>query len=134
MCKVVKGVKENGMQVDVYDISVEQPDISEYDRIGIVSGNSAFQLKKPLMKYLSENLPEGKEVFIIYAYGVYRTGCMCEHRAMIMDKESVFLGEYGCLGFDTFGPFKVFGHNLEDSDVEQELRKCAKYMIQLLET
>ena len=66
------------------------------------------------MKYLSENLPEGKEVFIIYAYGVYRTGCMCEHRAMIMDKGSVFLGEYGCLGFDTFGPFKVFGHNLED--------------------
>ncbi len=122
------------MQVDVYDISVEQPDISEYDRIGIVSGHNAFQSRKPLMKYLGENLPEGKEVFIIYAYGVYRTGCRCEHRALIIEKGSVFLGEYGCLGFDSFGPFRVFGHNLEDSDTERELRKCAKYIIELLET
>ena len=75
-----------------------------------------------------------KEIFIIYAYGTYLAGTMGAFREMLLMKESVLLGEYGCLGFDTFGPFKVFGHNLEDSDVEQELRKCAKYMIQLLET
>lgn len=133
MCKVVKGVKENEMRVDVYDISVEQPDISEYDRIGIISANDAFQMGKPLMKYIRENLPSGKEVFVIYAHGVYRTGCIGEHRAIIAEKECIFLGEYGCLGFDSFGPFKVFGQNLENSTFEQELRKCAKIIIQLLE-
>lgn len=133
MCKVVKGVKENGMQVDIYDISEEQPDISEYDRIGIVSGISVLQYGKPLEKYIRDNLPQGKEIFIIYAYGTYLAGTMGAFREMLLMKESVLLGEYGCLGFDTFGPFKVFGSNLKESDVEQELREYAKYIIQLLE-
>ncbi len=121
------------MQADVYDIRTEEPEISKYERIGIVSGISAFQKGKPLMQYLRKNLPDRKEVFVIYTYGAYRTGYAGDMRELIAVTNSVFLGEYGCLGFDSFGPFKVFGPALEEVSVGQEIRECAGHIIRMLE-
>lgn len=121
------------MQADVYDIRTEEPEISEYERIGIVSGISAFQEGKPLMQYLHKNLPDRKEVFVIYTYGVYRTGYANDMRELLTVTDSVFLGEYGCLGFDSFGPFKVFGPALEEVSVGREIRECAGHIIRMLE-
>ncbi len=121
------------MQADVYDIRTEEPEISKYERIGIVSGISAFQKGKPLMQYLRKNLPDRKEVFVIYTYGVYRTGYANDMRELLTVTDSVFLGEYGCLGFDSFGPFKVFGPALEEISVGQEIRECAGHIIRMLE-
>ena len=56
MRKVVNIIKENRMKADVFDISKEIPDLSCYDRIGIVSGINAFQAGKPLIKQLKEKL------------------------------------------------------------------------------
>ena len=121
------------MQADVYDIRTEEPEISDYERIGIISGIYAFQKEEPLMQYLRKNLPDGKEVFVIYTYGIYRTGYANDMRELITVKDSVLLGEYGCLGFDSFGPFKVFGPAPEEVSAAQEIRKCAGHIIRMFE-
>ena len=132
MRKVVNIIKENRMKADVFDISKEIPDLSCYDRIGIVSGINAFQAGKPLIKQLKEKLPVRKEVFVIYAYGVYQTEYTGAIRELILAKESVFLGEFGCIGFDGFGPFKVSGTTQTEPTLECELKECAKHIIELL--
>ena len=43
-------------------------DLSEYDLIGIASGIYGGNYGKPVLKYVSEHLPEGKDVFLLYSY------------------------------------------------------------------
>ncbi|MBQ7765773.1 MAG: hypothetical protein IJ397_02890 [Lachnospiraceae bacterium] len=132
MSNVVKYIKENKMKYDIFDISKEIPDLSCYDRIGIVSGIHTFQAGKPLIKQLKEKLPERKEVFVIYAYGVYQAEYSGTIRELISAKESILLGEFGCIGFDGFGPFKVSGTTQTEPALEYELKECAKHIIELL--
>lgn len=132
MSKIVNIIRDNKMQIEVYNISQELPDLSMYDRIGIVSGIYAFQPGKPLMKLLKDKLPVGKEIFVIYAYGAYRTEFTGTIRELISSRDSLFLGEYACIGFDGFGPFKVSGVTQMEPSVAHNLKECAKLIMKVL--
>ena len=53
--------------VELLDVTKAGPkDLSGYEWIGVASGIYAGSFGKPLLKYMKENLPAGKNVFIIF--------------------------------------------------------------------
>lgn len=97
---------------DVTLINVSEPpeaDLSGYDRIGFASGIYYSKFHKLVLSFAQKNLPEGKKVFFVYTYGAKREGYTKAIRAVAEQKKCTVLGEYGCQGFNTFGPFGLIG-------------------------
>lgn len=80
-----------------------------YDRIGFASGIYYSKFQKTLIKLAQERLPMGKQVFFIYTYGAKKNGYTAAISEAVKKRGAEILGEYGCFGFNTFGPFKLIG-------------------------
>lgn len=83
--------------------------LSEYDVIGFTSGIYYGKFHKSVLKFAENNLPKGKKVFFIYTYGAEKEGYTKAIRDIVASKAADILGEFGCFGLDTFGPFKLIG-------------------------
>ena len=86
-----------------------QADLSDYDLIGFASGIDFGRFYEPVERFLRNNLPENKPVFFLYTCAMVRDGFTKTIREEAMKKNAVFLGEYGCRGFNTYGPWKLIG-------------------------
>lgn len=84
-------------------------DLSEYDRIGFASGIYYSKFHKTLLQFAEKNLPDGKETFFIYTYGAKKDGYTKAITEVVKKHKAKILGEFGCFGFNTFGPFKLIG-------------------------
>ncbi len=84
-------------------------DLSEYDVIGFASGIYYSKFQKTLLKYAEEDLPLNKKVFFIYTYGAEKKGYTDAITESVRKHKAQILGEFGCFGFNTFGPFKLIG-------------------------
>lgn len=83
--------------------------LSEYDRVGFASGIYYSKFHKGLLSYAEKNMPEGKETFFIYTYGAEKKGYTKAITEAVGKHNAKILGEFGCFGFNTFGPFKLIG-------------------------
>lgn len=100
--------KEN--DVDLIDVlSGEGKGLSKYDRVGFASGIYYSKFHKTLLKFAEENMPKGKETFFIYTYGAEKKGYTAAITEAVKKNGAKILGEFGCFGFNTFGPFKLIG-------------------------
>lgn len=84
-------------------------DLSGYDLIGFASGIYYSKFHKSVLKFAENNLPENKKVFFIYTCGAQKDGYTKAIKAAAEKKSANILGEFGCLGYDSFGPFKLVG-------------------------
>lgn len=84
-------------------------DWSDFDLIGLASGIYYQKFHKDILDSAGKNLPIGKKVFFLYTCGVKRNSYTDAIRQVAEAKKAQILGSYGCLGFDTFGPFKLVG-------------------------
>ena len=82
---------------------------SDFDLIGFASGIYYQKFHKDILNSAENNLPTGKKVFFLYTCGVKRNSYTDAIRQIAETKGAQILGSYGCLGFDTFGPFKLVG-------------------------
>ena len=101
------GAREDVTLIDV----VKQPnaDLSEFDCIGFASGIYFAAFAKPLLTFAQEHLPEGRDVFFLNTCG-FESGVYFDAiRKITRRKHCRELGAYQCLGYDTFGPFKLVG-------------------------
>lgn len=96
--------------VALFDI-VENPtiDLSGYDRIGFASGIYYSKFQKLLLTYAETRMPKGKDTFFIYTYGAEKSGYTKAITEAVQKQNAHILGEFGCFGFNTFGPFKLIG-------------------------
>ncbi len=96
--------------VSLIDVT-EQPDadLSRFDRVGFASGIYYNSFARQILAFADARLPEGKDVFYIYTHGAPKGSFLKGMRAIAARKRCRELGEYHCLGFDTFGPFKLVG-------------------------
>lgn len=84
-------------------------DLSEYDCIGFASGIYYSKFHKTLLEYAKKYMPEGKKTFFIYTYGAKKDGYTKAISEAVSQHNAEVLGEFGCFGFNTFGPFKLIG-------------------------
>lgn len=77
--------------------------------IGLASGIYYSKFHKSVLKFVENNLPKDKKIFFIYTYGAEKKGYTEAIAKVTSLKGADVLGEYGCFGFNTFGPFKLIG-------------------------
>lgn len=107
--KLLEAIAEKN-DVTLIDVS-ENPttELSEFDRIGFASGIYYSKFQKGLLAYAEEHMPDGKQTFFIYTYGAEKSGYTKAITEAVRKHNAEILGEYGCFGFNTFGPFKLIG-------------------------
>lgn len=85
------------------------PDLHQYDCIGFASGIYYSKFHKSVLNIAKECLPDGKDVFFVYTYGAEKAGYTSAITEAVKPHKANIIGEYGCFGFNTFGPFKLIG-------------------------
>lgn len=107
--KLLDAIAEKN-DVTLIDITSEQYiNLDGYDRIGFASGIYYSKFHKMLLKFAEEKLPENKQTFFIYTYGAEKAGYTGAISQAVKKHNAKILGEFGCYGFNTFGPFKLIG-------------------------
>lgn len=107
--KVLKAMAE-GQNVDFIDVtSRTAAHLEQYDVVGFASGIYYSKFHDSVASFARQHLPEGKDVFFVYTYGSKRDGYTKAIAEAVAAKHANILGEYGCKGYDTFGPFKLVG-------------------------
>lgn len=111
--------------IDVTDAPVT--DLCEYDRIGFASGIYYSKFQKSLLKFAEAYMPDGKETFFIYTCGAKKDGYTKAISEAVGKHDAKILGEYGCLGFDSFGPFKLIGGIAKGHPDASELERAVAF-------
>ena len=102
--------QDSGDEVTLIDVTTSPTvDLAKYDRIGYASGIYFSKFEKKLVEFAKNNTPAGKDVFLIYTCGAEKDSYTKSIREALASCNAHVLGEYGCLGFDTYGPFKLIG-------------------------
>lgn len=113
-------------------LEVKTADLSGYDMVGFASGIYYSKFHKSVLEFAQQNLPEGKKVFFLYTYGAEKKGYTKAITEAVSKHNAQIAGEFGCFGFNTFGPFKLIGGiakghpNKEDFDNVMKFYKGLK--------
>ena len=96
--------------VDLIDASKStQINLSQYKVVGFASGIYFGKFHKSVVDTARKCLPDGVPVFFIYTYGSKQKNQTRAIAAAVSEHSCPIWGEYGCRGYDTFGPFKMIG-------------------------
>ena len=109
--------------IDTADCRADQ--LEEYEAVGFASGIYFGKFHASLAR-LAQQLPPGRKVFFIYTCGSPRSYTK-EIAGIAAGRGARILGEYGCRGFDTFGPFKLVGGIAKGHPDAQELEKARDF-------
>ena len=126
--KLAEGISQRtGM--GLIDASVQKrADLSGYALIGFASGIDFGTFYPSVIQFLKENLPPQKKVFFLYTCA--RTGSRFteEIRREAAKKNAVLLGEYGCRGYNTYGPWKLIGGMNKGHPTEKEIQGAVEFV------
>ncbi len=115
-------------EVTLIDVAKEtEYDLSSFDRIGFASGAYFANFAKQVLTFAENNLPEGKEVFFLNTCGTKQMIYFKEVRSITGRKKCRDLGSYQCLGFDSFGPFKLVGGIAKGHPDVDEIEKAIAF-------
>ena len=121
-------------QAEVTLISVvesDTADLTAFDRVGFASGIYFSSFAKQILAFAEKNLPEGKDVFFINTCGAPAGVYFNAIRKITEAKNCRELGAYQCLGYDTFGPFKLVGGIAKGHPNEEEINGAVEFYQQL---
>ena len=107
--KVLDAIAKNNDVTLIDETKKPATDLTEYDRIGFASGIYYSKFHKILLEYAKKYMPDGKQTFFLYTYGAEKEGYTKAITEAVKTHHAEILGEFGCYGFNTFGPFKLIG-------------------------
>lgn len=117
-----------GSDVTLIDATqLKEADLSGYDAVGFASGIYYSKFHKSVLDFAERNLPSGKPVFFLYTYGAEKKGYTKAIAEAVGRRGAKILGEYGCFGWNTFGPFKLIGGIAKGKPSEDEIRKAVTF-------
>lgn len=126
--KLLYAIAARHDDVDLYDVTENKPvDLSGYDRVGFASGIYYSKFQKSVIQFAKNNLPDGMKTFFIYTCGTKKDGYTKAITEAVNAHNAVILGEYGCLGFNTFGPFKLFGGMAKGHPNADDMENVVKF-------
>ena len=131
--KLVDAIKAADDTVTLIDITKsDNPDLSEFDLIGIASGIYAANFSNEIRSYTEDHLPKGKKVFFLYTSSLNLPSFTNSIRKITDAKMANIVGQYGCTGYDTFGPFRLIGGVAKGHPDEAELAGAVSFYRDLL--
>ncbi len=130
--KLLDAIKKYDPSVEFIDVTAPvTTDLSAFDRIGFASGIYFTSFAKQVLSFAEAHLPENKDVFYIYTHGAPKGGFLTAIRSIAEKKKCKELGSYHCLGFDTFGPFKLVGGIAKGHPTEEETAGAVQFYMGL---
>ena len=130
--KLVKAISE---KYDIDQIDAENlhfMDLSPYDLIGFASGIDFGKFYEEIENFAKNNLPIKKKVFFLYTCAMERKEFTNSMKEIVLEKEADILGEYGCKGYNTYGPWKVIGGMNKKHPTKEEIALAVKFVGDLL--
>ena len=124
-------------QYDVHLIDAAKQhsaDLSEYDLIGFASGIDFGKFYDSVEQFLEKNLPENRKVFFLYTCAKVSSRFTEIIKDAARRKGAVILGEFGCRGFNTYGPWKLIGGMNKGHPSAEELQGAVGFFESLLHT
>ena len=109
-------------------------DLSEYDLIGFASGIDFGKFYDSVEQFLEKDLPENRKVFFLYTCAKVSSRFTEIIKDAARRKGAVILGEYGCRGFNTCGPWKLIGGMNKGHPSAEELQGAVGFFESLLHT
>ena len=109
-------------------------DLSAYDLIGFASGIDFGRFYGSVEEFLRRNLPEKKQVFFLYTCAMQSERFSESIAREATKKNAVLLGEYGCKGYNTYGPWKLIGGMNRKHPTAEEQKGAVSFFESLLET
>lgn len=107
-------------------------DLQEYDIVGFASGIDFGKFYVEIEDFAKENLPTQKQVFFLYTCAMDRVGFTDSIKEIALEKEAIILGEYGCRGYNTYGPWKLIGGMNKNHPTEAEIQEGVNFYEKLL--
>lgn len=105
---------------------MQNAELTDYEMIGFASGIYYSKFHKSVLDVARKNLPQNKRVFFLYTYGAKKEGYTRAIAEAVKPSGAAVVGEYGCYGFNTFGPFKLIGGIAKgrpnEADIEQAVQ------------
>ena len=108
-------------------------DLSAYDLIGFASGIDFGKFYDSAEQFLEKNLPENKRVFFLYTCAKVSNRFTETVKAAAHKKEATVLGEYGCRGFNTYGPWKIIGGMNKGHPTQEEITEAVRFFESILQ-
>ena len=110
--KLVDAIVEAHPEIDTLDVKAlgknEYPNLHEYHLIGVATGIYYSEIDKDMARVLTNVLQPQDKVFGLMTYGGKNKWYGKDIDGICRMRQAIFMGVYGCPGFDTWGPFKVF--------------------------
>lgn len=132
--KVVEEIA-NKLPVDLVRIPTHESfSLEGYDLVGFASGIYMSEFGKPIQRF-SEGLSglSGKRCFTIYTCGAPSGAFADAFSELLKAKGAQIAGGWHCRGFDTYGPFKLFGGLAKGRPNEADLAGAVAFTKALLE-
>ncbi len=124
--KLVDAIAE---KYNVETLSIEKAavtDLSGYDMIGLAAG-IAFGKFYRRMEEFAAQIRSGSRVFLLYTCGNPGDGYVKSITRTLESNGAKVLGNYGCKGYDTFGPFKLVGGIAKGHPTEEEITGAVEF-------
>ena len=110
----------------------QQADLSSYDLIGFASGIDFGKFYDSVEQFLECNLPEGKRVFFLYTCAKTSRRFTESIKEKAWKTGAVILGEYGCRGFNTYGPWRLIGGMNKGHPNAYEIEEAVRFYQSLM--
>lgn len=101
--------------------------LEEYDLIGFASGIYMSRFHKSVISAAKDYLPLDKKVFFVYTCGSENDKYTKAIKQITELKGCKEVGTFSCLGYDTFGPFKLVGGIAKGHPDRTDLKNAAKF-------
>lgn len=125
--KLVKGISER-CEVTTIDATKQSVmDLQDYEVIGFASGIDFGKFYKEIETFAKDNLPMKKQVFFLYTCAMERKGFTDSMKKIALEKDAIVLGEYGCKGYNTYGPWKLIGGMNRNHPTEEEIQSAVSF-------
>ena len=122
------------LQIELFKVKqAESIDFSQYSSVGFASGIYAGRFHKSIFKFIENHqssLP--KTTFAVCTSGAGKGWFARRFSAYLRKKGFAVLGEFECKGFDTFGPFKLFGGFAKGHPDSRDIENCIAFFQNLL--
>lgn len=123
--------------VDLFSVpTAEKIDLSGYKAIGFASGIFMSKLHQSLFDFIDSysDTGESKEAFIVFTSGTDKEKYADSFRELLIKKGFNIIGTYHCLGYDTYGPWKVIGGIAKGHPNEEDIKNFSLFYQQTILT
>lgn len=133
--KLVDAIAAAFPDVDVLDVATlgkhEVPDLSAYPIVGVASGIYYGKFDFDLKRVVQEALQPGDKVFALLTFGGEDKWYVRDLDGLCRVKQADLLTSYGCLGYDTWGPFKLTGGVNKGHPTDEEVQGAVDFYAKL---